>query len=147
MENRNGLVVDAALTHADGYAERDTALQRLHRRREQRRTRQRWTVGGDKGYDTKDFVAGCRALTVTPHVTQHTTGRRSAIDERTTRHPGYAVSQKVRKRVEEIFGWKKTVGGGRKLRYIGQRRNEMWMLLTVSAYNLVRMANLEVAPG
>jgi hypothetical protein len=92
-------------------------------------------------------VAGCRALSVTPHVTQHTTSRRSAIDERTTRHPGYAVSQKVRKRVEEIFGWKKTVGGGRKLRYIGQQRNEMWMLLTLSAYNLVRMANPELAPG
>ena len=92
-------------------------------------------------------MAGCRALAVTPHLTQHTTGRRSAIDERTTRHPGYAVSQKVRKRVEEIFGWKKTVGGGRKLRYIGQRRNEMWMLLTVSAYNLVCVANLELLAG
>lgn len=102
---------------------------------------QRWTVGGDKGHNTKDFVAGCRALTVTPHVTQHTTGRRSAIDERTTRHAGYALSQKVRKRVEEVFGWNTTVGGGRKLRYIGERRNEMWMLLTVSAYNLAGMAN------
>ncbi len=119
----------------------------LHRRRAERQTRQRWTVGGDKDCDTKDFVAGCRALAVTPHVTQHTIGRRSAIDERTTRHPGYAMSQKVRKRVDEIFGWKKTVGGGRKLRYIGQRRNEMWMLLTVSAYNLVRMANLEPLAG
>jgi hypothetical protein len=86
-------------------------------------------------------------LAVTPHVTQNTTGRRSAIDERTTRHAGYAISQRVRKRVEEVFGWKKTVGGGRKLRYIGQRRNEMWMLLTVSAYNLVRMANLELVAG
>jgi len=147
MENRNGLVVDAALTQADGYAERDTALRLLQRRREQRQTGRRWTVGGDKGYDTKDFVAGCRAVAVTPHVTQNTTGRRSAIDERTTRHAGYAISQRVRKRVEEVFGWKKTVGGGRKLRYIGRRRNEMWMLLTVSAYNLVRMANLELVAG
>jgi transposase len=147
MENRNGLVVDAALTQANGYAERDTALRLLQRRRSERPTSKRWTVGGDKGYDTKDFVAGCRALTVTPHVTQNTTGRRSAIDTRTTRHAGYAISQRVRKRVEEVFGWKKTVGGGRKLRYLGQRRNEMWMLLTVSAYNLVRMANLELVPG
>ncbi|MBJ7594456.1 MAG: transposase, partial [Candidatus Dormibacteraeota bacterium] len=101
----------------------------------------------DKGYDTKDFVAGCRALKVTPRVTQNTSNRRSAIDGRTTRHPGYAMSQRVRKRVEEIFGWTKTVGGGRKLRYIGQRRNEMWMLLTVATYNVVRMANLELATG
>jgi hypothetical protein len=147
MENRNGLGADAALTQASGYAERDTALRLLQRRRSERPISKRWTVGGDKGYDTKDFVAGCRALAVTPHVTQHTTGRRSAIDERTTRHAGYALSQKVRKRVEEVFGWKKTVGGGRKLRHIGQRRNEMWMLLTVSAYNLVRMANLELVAG
>jgi Transposase DDE domain len=84
---------------------------------------------------------------VTPHVAQHTAGRRSAIDQRTTRHAGYAVSQRVRKRVEEIFGWQKTVGGGRKLRYIGRRRNEMWMLLTVSAYNLMRMVNLEMVAG
>ncbi len=145
MENRNGLVVGAALTEANGYAERETALRLLHERRRRRPTRKRWTVAGDKAFDTKDFVAGCRALAVTPHVAQHTKGRRSAIDERTTRHPGYAVSQRVRKRVEEIFGWKKTVGGGRKLRYIGQRRNEMWMLLTVATYNVVRMANLELA--
>ena len=145
MENRRGLVVDAALTQADGYAERQTALRLLQRRRAERKTQRRWTVGGDKGYDTKDFVAGCRELRVTPHVAQHTTKRRSAIDRRTTLHSGYAVSQRVRKRVEEIFGWKKTVGGGRKLRYIGQQRNEMWMMLTLTAYNLVRMANLELA--
>jgi hypothetical protein len=124
MENRNGLVVGAALTEANGSAERDTALHVLQHRRSERPTRKRWTVGGDKGYDTKDFMAGCRALAVTPHVAQHSAGRRSAIDHRTTRHVGYAVSQQVRKRVEEIFGWKKTVGGGRKLRYIGRRRNE-----------------------
>jgi transposase len=147
MENRNGMVVGAALTEANGHAERDTALRLLQRLRSERLTHKRWTVAGDKGYDTKDFVAGCRGLAVTPHVAQHTAGRRSAIDQRTTRHAGYAISQRVRTRVEEIFGWKKTVGGGRKLRYIGQRRNEMWMLLTVSAYNLVRMVNLELVAG
>jgi hypothetical protein len=84
----NRLVVDAALAQADGYAERATALCLLQRRREQRQTGKRWTVGGDEGYDTGDFVAGCRFLAETPYVTQHTTGRRSAIDDRTTRHPG-----------------------------------------------------------
>jgi transposase len=143
MENGNGLVVGAALTAATGFAERETGLRLLYERRRERPTEARWTVAGDKGYDTKDFVAGCRALKVTPHVTQNTRNRRSAIDGRTTRHPGYAMSQRVRKRVEEIFGWTKTVGGGRKLRYIGQKRNEMWMLLTVATYNVVRMANLE----
>jgi hypothetical protein len=147
MENRNGLVVDAALTEANGYAERETALRLLHRRRSERGTQKRWTVAGDKAFDTKDFVAACRALQVTPHVAQNTSGRRSAIDERTTRHPSYALSQRVRKRVEEVFGWKKTVGGGRKLRYIGRRRNEMWMVLTVAACNVVRMVNLELASG
>jgi Transposase DDE domain len=145
MENGNGLVVGAALTAATGFAERETGLRLLHERRRERPTEARWTVAADKGYDTKDFVAGCRALKVTPHVTQNTSNRRSAIDARTTRHPGYAVSQRLRKRVEEIFGWTKTVGGGRKLRYIGQKRNEMWMLLTVATYNVVRMANLELA--
>jgi len=145
MENGNGLVVGAALTAATGFAERETGLRLLHERRRKRPTEARWTVAADKGYDTKDFVAGCRALKVTPHVTQNTSHRRSAIDGRTTRHPGYAISQRLRKRVEEIFGWTKTVGGGRKLRYIGQKRNEMWMLLTVATYNVVRMANLELA--
>ncbi len=145
MENGNGLVVGAALTAATGFAERQAGLQLLHERRRERQTEARWTVAGDKGYDTRDFVAGCRALKVTPHVTQNTSNRRSAIDGRTTRQPGYAMSQRVRKRVEEIFGWTKTVGGGRKLRYIGRKRNEMWMLLTVATYNVVRMANLELA--
>ncbi|MBJ7596377.1 MAG: IS5 family transposase, partial [Candidatus Dormibacteraeota bacterium] len=92
MENRNGLVVGVALTAATGYAERETGLRLLHQRRGERRTEARWTVAGDKGYDTKDFVAGCRALKVTPRVTQNTSNRRSAIDGRTTRHPGYAMS-------------------------------------------------------
>ena len=125
MENPKGLVVDA-ITEAnrDGGARGGAAPARAPPRRTSGRG---WTLGGDKGYDTKDFVAGCRALAVTPHVAQNTTGRRSAIDGRTTRHDGYAVSQRVRKRVEEIFGWMKTVGGGRKLRYIGLQRNEIWI--------------------
>ncbi|HLB23167.1 MAG TPA: IS5 family transposase [Dehalococcoidia bacterium] len=142
MENRNGLVVDLLLTQATGRAEREAALRLLDRRRGRRRI----SVGADKAYDTTDFVAGCRALNVTPQVAQHTTRRRSRIDRRTTRHPGYAVAQRIRKRVEEIFGWVKTVGGGRKLRYLGVRRNEAWATIAGAAYNLVRMAHIELAP-
>jgi transposase len=139
MENRHGLVVDVLITQATGTAEREAALVMLDRRPRQR---QRVTLGGDKNYDTREFVASCRQRHVTPHVAQNTSGRRSAIDERTTRHGGYAISQRIRKRVEEIFGWTKTVGGGRKLRYLGIARNQLWAELTVTAYNLVRMATL-----
>lgn len=139
MENRHGLVVGVLITQATGSAEREAALAMLDRRPSRAR---RVTLGADKGYDTRDFVASCRSRKVTPHVTQNTSGRRSAIDERTTRHAGYAISQRVRKRVEEIFGWAKTVGGGRKLRYIGIARNQLWAELAVTAYNLVRMATL-----
>ncbi|MCH7970063.1 MAG: IS5 family transposase [Chloroflexi bacterium] len=136
MENRNGLVVDLALTQATGTAEREAALEMLGRLEGGNRA----TVGADKGYDTKDFVTGCRERAVSPHVARKR--RHSAIDGRTVRHTGYAASQRVRKRVEEIFGWMKTVGGGRKLRYIGLERNFMWAALTSTAYNLVRMAKL-----
>ena len=105
----------------------------------------RVTVGADKHYDTADLVGECREMHVTPHVAQNTSGRRSAINGRTTRHPGYAMSQRVRKRVEEIFGWVKTVGGGRKVRYIGVARNQLWAELTAAAYNLVRMVKLASA--
>ena len=144
MENRHGLVVDVALTQATGRAEREAALQMLGRRKGRRRV----TVGADKGYDTRDFTAGCRALGVTPHVAQYakTPKRHSAIDGRVTRHRGYPVSQRVRKRVEEIFGWIKTVGGGRKLRYLGLARNQLWAELTATAYNLVRMARIALHP-
>ena len=144
MENRHGLVVDVALTQATGRAEREAALQMLGRRKGRRRV----TVGADKGYDTRDFTAGCRALGVTPHVAQYakTPKRHSAIDGRVTRHRGYPVSQRVRKRVEEIFGWLKTVGGGRKLRYLGLARNQLWAELTATAYNLVRMARIAPQP-
>ena len=104
----------------------------------------RGTMGADKAYDTRDFVADCRDRWITPHVTQNTNGRRSAIDGRTTRHPGYVVSQRIRKRVEEIFGWVKSVGGGRKLRYIGLGRKQFWAELTTATYNLGRMVRIEV---
>ena len=117
MEHRNALIVDAELTAADGYAERDTAIEMLARLPASTRRR---TVAGDKGYDTKDFVARTRQLGFTPHVAQNTTNRRSAIDGRTTRHAGHLVSQRIRKRIEEPFGWIKTIAGGRKLRYIGR---------------------------
>jgi transposase len=146
MENRNGLVVEVELTQATGYAEREVGLELLRRHRGYRGEGGRWTLGADKGYDTVEFVAGCRGLEVTPHVACNTGGgRHSRIDQRTTRHPGYLVSQRKRKRVEEIFGWVKTVGGGRKLRYVGVRKNAMWATLTAAAYNLVRMAKLELA--
>jgi transposase len=135
MENRHGLVVDVALTQATGTAERDTALDMLEGARRSRRL----TVGADKGYDTQDFVTRCRGMKITPHVARRQT---SKVDGRTTRHAGYQVSQRIRKRVEEIFGWVKTIGGGRKLRYKGIERNRLWWELTAAAYNLLRMARL-----
>ena len=135
MENQNGLVVDVTVTQATGTAERETALQQLGRQPGLRRL----TVAGDKGYDTEGFVEVCRGMNVTPHVAQKT---HSAIDGRTTRHGTYAVSQRKRKRVEEIFGWMKTVGGARNLRYRGVRKNQLWAELTATAYNLVRLAKL-----
>jgi transposase len=144
MENKNGLILDLLVSTATGTAERDGALVMLDRRsRQAGGGRRRTTLAGDKGYDTRAFVAALRERAVTPHVTQNTSHRRSAIDGRTTRHPGYGQSQRVRKRIEECFGWMKTVGGGRKLRYIGRAKNQLWATLTAVAYNLVRMANLE----
>lgn len=138
MENRNGLVVDVAITRATGTAEREAALEMLKKVPGKRRI----TVGGDKNYDTKDFVKSCRSMTVTPHVARRET---SIVDDRTTRHSGYQVSQRIRKRVEEIFGWDKTVAGGRKLRYKGVERNGLWWELTAVAYNLLRMAKIAMA--
>jgi transposase len=138
MENRNGMVVDAEVLSATGTAEREAALAMI----EEIPGDHRVTVGADKAYDTKDFVAETRNLNVTPHVAQNDTNRRSAIDGRTTRHPGYAISQKKRKRVEEIFGWMKTVGGMRKLRHRGLERVTWMFTLAAAAYNLVRMRNL-----
>src|SRR5579863_6804898 len=142
MENRNALIVDAELTEANGYAERAAAKQMLAR--QPRRARRR-RLAADKGYDSAAFVAEIRALGFTPHLAQNTTNRRSAIDRRTTRHAGHAISQRIRKRIEEPFGWMKTVAGGRKLRYIGCKRNRAWFLMTSAVYNLVRIAALEAA--
>lgn len=144
MENRNGLVLDVLVTQTSGTAEREAALVMLDRRRGPRK---RVTLGADKGYDTRAFVEELRQREVTPHVAQHTTRRKSAIDGRTTQHEGYRLSQRVRKRVEEIFGWMKTVGGGRKLRYVGTQKNQLWATLTATAYNLVRLANLSAQPA
>jgi hypothetical protein len=100
------------------------------------------TVGADKGYDTQDFVMGLRTLAITPHVAQHTGGRGSAIDARTTRHPGYAISQWKRKRVEEAFGWLKTIGLMRKTRHKGEDRVNWIFVFATAVYNLVRLRNL-----
>jgi len=104
------------------------------------------TVGLDKGYDTRDLVARLRAKDITPHVAQNTAGRRSAIDGRTTHHAGYAVSQRIRMKVEEIFGWMKTVGGLRKTRYRGLEKVDFAGYLVGAAYNLVRLARLVATP-
>jgi len=143
MENRNGLLVDFAIEPSQGVSERDAALAMLE---ETLVTGKRATCGGDKGYDTGNFVEGCRQLGVTPHVAQVITKYRgSKIDERTTRHEGYAVSQRIRKRVEEIFGWMKTVGGFRKTRYRGLERTRMAGMIVGAAYNLMRMARMLTA--
>jgi transposase len=141
MENRNGLIVDALVTTATGTAEREAAEAMLGRQP----GRHRATLGADKAYDTAGLVAGLRALNVTPHVAQNTSGRRSAIDARTTRHPGYVVSQRVRKRIEEAFGWIKTVGGLRKTRHRGTARVGWLFTLTATACNLVRLPKLMAA--
>ena len=141
MENRHGLVVEAELTHATGTAEREAAVAMATTIS----TRRRATLGADKGYDTQDFVAQCRGLDITPPVAQNTKNRRSAIDTRTTRHAGYAVSQRKRKRVEEVFGWMKTVGLLRKVRHRGRDRVGWQFLFTAAVYNLVRLRTLSVA--
>jgi transposase len=138
MENRNGLVVATEMTQATGTAERAAAVAMV----EQLADGQRITLGADKAYDTVDFVAEMRRLGVTPHVSQNTKARRSAIDGRTTRHPGYAVSLRVRKRIEEVFGWMKTVGGLRKTRHRGTALVGWMFTLTAAAYNVVRLAKL-----
>ena len=140
IEHRSALIIDADLTFATGFAERDCATDMLKRLPKSRRRR---TVAGDKNYDTKQFVTDVRAAGFTPHVAQNNTNRRSAIDGRVTRHAGYEVSQRKRKRVEEPFGWVKTVGAGRKLRYIGRDRNRAWFKMSTAVYNLIRIAKLD----
>jgi transposase len=142
MENRNGLAVDATVNLATGTAERDAAFAMAAQIPGDGRV----TLGGDKNYDTAGFVEDIRDLNVTPHVAQNDKHRRSAIDTRTTRYPGYLISQQKRKRVEEIFGWLKTVGGLRKLRHRGVDRVDWMFTFAVAAYNLVRLRNLGPAP-
>jgi transposase len=140
MENRNGMLLDFQVTQATGTAERDAVPLLLDAAKE--RGFHPRTLGGDKGYDTRDCVASMRQRGVTPHVAQNTKGRSSAIDGRTTRHPGYPISQQIRKRVEEVFGWMKTVGGFRRTRYKGADRTGLAGYLVATAYNLVRMEKL-----
>ena len=139
MENRNGLIVGATATRASGYAERLAAQHLIEPYAADTR---RITVGGDKGFDTQDFVADMRQINVTPHLAQNDTGRRSAIDGRTTRHPGYAVSLRIRKRIEEAFGWAKTVAGLRKARHRGLPKIDWQFTLAMAAYNLIRLPKL-----
>lgn len=141
MENRSGLLVDLRVSQARGDAEREEGLHMLS----DLPGRGRVTVGADRGYDTRDFVATCRSLEVTPHVAQNTTGRRSALDERTTRHAGYRCSQVARRGIEKIFGWLKQYGGLRKSRFRGVARTQLAARLAAVAYNLLRLARLEMA--
>jgi transposase len=138
IENRNGLAVNGRVTQATGTAEREAALEMF----EELPGKHRITVGADKGYDTKEFVSESRRRNVTLHVAQNDSNRASAIDRRTTRHAGYVVSQRKRKRVEEIFGWLKTVGMLRKTRHRGVDRVGWMFTLGLAAYNLVRIRNL-----
>jgi hypothetical protein len=148
MENRSGLVVQAHLSQASGTAEREAAIHMITR---QSPGSGRITLGADKGYDASGFVAELRRMAVTPHIARNDavtkTGkrRRSSVDGRTTRHPGYAASQRVRKRIEEAFGWAKTVAGLAKSKLRGARRVAFKFTFTMAAYNLVRMPRLLAA--
>jgi hypothetical protein len=144
-ENRHGLIVDTAVTAATGTAERDAAIVMLG---ELPLTTRRLTVGADKLYDTREWVAAVRRMQITPHVAQHVTrSGGSAIDARTTRHPGYACSQRRRKLVEQAFGWMKTVGLFRKLRHRGGRLVDWLFTFGAAAYNLVRWRTLMERPA
>jgi len=142
MENRQGLVVSAMVTHADGFGERAAALAML----DAMPARARRTLAADKAYDTRDFVAACRKRGVTPHIAAHHNRHGgSSLDGRTTRHAAYELSQIVRKRIEEHFGWGKTIGRIRQTVYRGLRRVDQHFKLTVTASNLVRMARMPIA--
>ena len=144
MENRHGLLVDACLTFANGHAERVAALHMIEPLADRSRA---ITLGADKGYDTEDFVNELRSMKVTPHVAQNTSGRSSAIDGRTTRHGGYGVSQRIRKRIEEAFGWIKTVAGQDKTKFRGRDRVGWAFTFAAAAYNLVRLPRLMTETG
>jgi transposase len=138
MENRNGLLVQTFLTEASGRAERDAAMLMA----EAIPSGKRVTLGGDKNYDTREFVRELRGMNITPHVAQNTTKRRSAVDERTTRHAGYEVSQRKRKRVEQSFGWMKMIGMLKKVKLRGVDKVGWLFTFTGAAYNLCRLRNL-----
>lgn len=142
-ENRHGLIAAVTVTHASGTAEREAGIDLIAE--VGGANTQRLTLGADKNYDTKDFVAALRELAVTPHVAQNDKNRKSAIDGRTTRHAGYEVSQRKRKLIEEVFGWMKTVGGLRKLRHRGVPRVNWMFTFAAAAYNLVRVRTLTAA--
>ena len=144
MENRHGLLVDACLTLADGHAERVAALHMIEPRADRPTA---ITLGADKAYDAEDFVNELRSMNATPHVAQNTSGRSSAIDGRTTRHGGYAVSQRIRKRIEEAFGWIKTVAGQEKTSFRGRDRVAWAFTFAAAAYNLVRLPKLIAEAG
>jgi hypothetical protein len=141
MENRSGLVVAARLTQATGRAEREAAGRLI----EALPGRHRITVGADRAYDTADFVAGLRQLNATPHVAQNLSGRRSRIDRRTVRHPGYLASQRARKRIEEAFAWIKTIAGQAKTSFRGTAPVGWAFTLAAAAYNLIRLPKLLAA--
>ena len=138
MENRNGLFVDARLTKVSGHAERLAALDMVEAYADRPNA---VTLGADKGFDAADFVMELREINVTPHIAQNTT-RRSAIDRRTTRHPGYDMSQRIRKRIEEGFGWMKTIGGIQRMKYRGREKVAWTFTFTAAAYNLIRIPKL-----
>jgi transposase len=150
MENRNGIAVDAMLTHATGTAEREAALAMLDRRR---RRRPRVTLGADKAYDVEAFVEALRSRGVTPHIAVNGhvgklgKARKTAVDGRTTRHPGYAVSQRIRKRIEEPFGWIKAQAGFGKVKVRGRTRAQAVFTFAVAAYNLIRIPKLVEQPA
>ena len=144
MENRHGLLIDACLTLADGHAERVAALHMIEPHADRP---QAITLGADKAYDAEDFINELRSMRVTPHVAQNMSGRRSAIDRRTTRHGGYAVSQRIRKRIEEAFGWIKTIAGQDKTRLRGRDRVGWAFVFAAAAYNLVRLPKLIAETG
>jgi hypothetical protein len=144
MENRNGLLVDACLTRANGHAERIAALHMIEPRADRA---QAITVGADKAYDAEDFVNELCSMKASPHIAQNTNGRSSAIDRRTTHHAGYAVSQRIRKRIEEAFGWMKTIGGQEKTKFRGCDRVGWAFTVTAAAYNLARLPKLLTTPA
>jgi Transposase DDE domain len=144
VENRHGMIVEAMLTQADGKAEADAALLMAHQQWKRRRGR-RFTLGGDKGYDRRDVVETLQAMQVTPHLAQNNRNRRSAVDGRTTRHLGYAVSQRRRPMVERVFGWMKTVAGLRKVKLRGWEKVSWLFQYAAAAYNLWRIPRLAVS--